>query len=223
MVQLALAQAGMCAGDSDRTVSASALYLTAKALARQKDWPKVIEKVRPFMDDGWYILNVPDLTGPALMLLGRAYMEVGQLDPSRQAWSKLLEWLPRSALFDEAVYSIGLVLEKQGQRDPAVDTYRRIAGSSTSEFAAKAQLQIGLCRSAQNRLPEALDPLLLAATIYEVPELQAQACFEAAQIQQKLKKPEEAAKLLQKVVADFGKSPWAQKARDKLNEMSAAQ
>lgn len=223
MVQLALAQAGMCAGDNDRTVSAPALCLTAKALARQKDWPKVIEKVRPFMDDGWYIQNVPDLTGPALMLLGRAYMEAGQLDPSRQAWGKLLEWLPRSALFDEAVYCIGLVLEKQGQRDPAVDTYRRIAGGSTSEFAAKAQLQIGLCRSAQNRLPEALDPLLLAATIYEVPEVQAQACFEAAQIQQKLKKPDEASKLLQKVVADFARSPWAQKAKDKLNEMGAAQ
>jgi len=223
MIDVVTTQAATVAANTlDPRAAARARYVLGGCLAAQKEWSKAIEQLTPFRND-WQLQSRSDVTDLALLVLGQAYMETSQWDQCRQALSMLRDRYPRSVLGDEAAYTIGASWEKQGQHAQAADAYQWLAGKTPSEWGAKAQLRVGLCRLAQKRLPDALQALTAVAAVYDFPEWTAQACVEAARVHMEMKQPDEAGRLLQKVIAEYPDSPWAQKAREQLNELGAPQ
>ena len=80
-------------------------------------------------------------------------------------------------------------------------------------------MQIGLCRLAQKRYPEAANALLVVPFTYDYPELSAMALCEASRAFVELKQPEQAANLLKKVIKEHGQGRWGEVARQRLAEI----
>ena len=116
----------------------------------------------------------------------------------------------------DARYGVGWAWQGQKNYDQAVNVYTQLSRDTAGEVAAKAQLQIGLCRRDQKRLPEAALALLVVPFTYDYPEWSAAALFEAARCFEKLKKPAEARAQLARVVEQFKQTKWADMAAKQL-------
>jgi len=93
---------------------------------------------------------------------------------------------------------------------------------TAAEPAARAQLQIGLCRLEQKKPQDAVTTLLVVPYTYDYPDLAGQARCEAARAYVELKQGDQARKLLNQVVQDTPDSPWAKVAQQRLAEMKQA-
>ena len=190
-------------------------YLTGAAYVQRQEWAKAIEQLQPFRDHGQY-QNLRDLADRALLQLGVAFAGAGNLGESYRSYETLVgrfrdsEWVP------QARYGLGEVMRLQKQYDQAVNHYLDVTRRTTAEIAARAQMQIGLCRMEQKRYEDAAQALLAVPYTYDCPDLSAQAWCEAARAQVELKKPEEAAELWQRVIRDHPGTSWAQTARQNL-------
>ena len=214
----ALAQVQPVAANPASPFAAEARYLAGEASVQQQDWAKAIEKLVPFRDQDPF-RNVPEVADRALLRLGYAYAQTGQWDASRQALDALVQRFAQSAWANEARYGIGWAWQNQKQHDNAVAAYAEVTRRTAAEVAARAQVQIGLCRLEQKRYPEAAQALLVVPFTYDYPEWQGQALCEAARAYVEMNQPGEAAKLLERVVRDFSKSPWAQVAQRRLAQI----
>ena len=111
----------------------------------------------------------------------------------------------------EARYGIGWARQNQDQYDQAVNAYN--AGDRRprpAELAAKAQLQIGLCRLEQKRYADAATALLVVPFTYDYPELSAAALLEAARALSRRQEARPGRALLQRVLKDYPQSEWAE-------------
>ena len=201
--------------DLPAPLAAETRYLTGAAYVQRQEWAKAIEQLQPFRDQGPY-QNLPGLADRALLQLGLAFAGAGNLGESYRSYETLVgrfrdsEWVP------QARYGLGEAMRLQKQYDPAVNHYLDVTRRTTAEVAARAQMQIGLCRMEQKRYEEAAQALLAVPYTYDYPHLSAQAWCEAARAYVELKKPEEAAELWQRVIRDHPGTSWAQTARQNL-------
>src|SRR5262249_24764245 len=97
--------------------------------------------------------------------------------------------------------------------------YSPVVAATATELGARAQLQIGLCRLAQKRYPEATSALLIVPFTYDYPELSAVALVEAARAYGEQKQQDQAAKLLQRVIRHHPESKWADVAKERLEAL----
>jgi TolA-binding protein len=97
-----------------------------------------------------------------------------------------------------------------------------VTGGTITEAAAKAQLQIGLCRLEQKRFSEAAAALLVVPFTYDYKEYSAVALLEAARAFAAMKQNEQAARLLRRVVRDYPQTPWAEAAQDRLERLKGS-
>ena len=86
--------------------------------------------------------------------------------------------------------------------DDAVNLYTQVAAATATELGARAQLNIGQCRLAQKRYPEATTALLVVPFTYDYPNLSALALMEAARGFAENKQADQACKLLERVIRD---------------------
>ena len=179
---------------------------------KREHWQKAVEYLAPFRDQP-PLQNVPGVSDRALLRLGHAYAHLGQWDQSRQTLETLLQRFPQSPWVHEARYGIGWAWQNQKQYDQAVSAYTQVTNATVSEVAAKAQLQIGLCRLEQKRYAEAANHLLVVPFTYDYPDLSALALCEASRVFVEMKQPQQAAKLLERVLKDHPNSRWAELAR----------
>ena len=152
---------------------------------------------------------MPGLTDRVLLRLGYALGLLKQWEPSRQAYEQVVNRFGNGPWVHEARYGAGWAWQNQKQYDNAVNAYSQVAAGTTAEVAARAQLQIGLCRLEQKRFPEAATALLVVPFTYDYPELSAVALVEAARTFAEMKQPDQATKLLQRVIKDHPDSEWA--------------
>ncbi|HMF12787.1 MAG TPA: tetratricopeptide repeat protein, partial [Gemmataceae bacterium] len=122
----------------------------------------------------------------------------------------------------EARYGIGWAWQNQKQFDNAVNAYQQVTAAVATELAAKAQLQIGLCRLEQKRYAEASTALLVVPYTYDFHELNAVALCEAARALAEQKQHDQAARLLRRVLRDHPESKWAQVAKERLESMNGS-
>ncbi|HEV7406488.1 MAG TPA: tetratricopeptide repeat protein [Chthoniobacteraceae bacterium] len=195
--------------------AAEARAIAAEALMQQQDWPKAIEQLVPFRDDQ-KLRSIANVSDRALLRLGHALAQAGQWDASRQTMEAVVQRYPQSPWVDEARYGIGWAWQNQKNFDGAVTAFAEVAKRTAAEVAAKAQLQIGLCRLDQKRFEEAETALLSVPLTYAYPEWSAAARCEAGRAQMELKKPDEAARNWQRVIKDYPKSPWSAVAQKNL-------
>src|SRR5262249_39742933 len=190
-----------------------------ECLIDRGDHAKAVARLALFRDQPPF-QNVRGVTDRALLRLGHAYGQLGQWDPSRQAYEQVVNRFGNNTPWiHEARYGIGWALQNQKQFDPAVNFYAQVVAGTATELGAKAQLQIGLCRLDQKRLPEATTAFLSVPFTYDYPELSAAALVEAARAFSELKQKDQAEKLLQRVLKDHAQSKWAEVAKERLEAL----
>ena len=93
---------------------------------------------------------------------------------------------------------------------------RSVVARTATEIAAKAQLQIGMCRMEQKRYLDAVNAFLVIPTTYDYPELRAAALYEAGLAYLELNQREQANRQFDRVLREFAGTPWADAAKEKL-------
>ncbi len=197
---------------------AQAAYRAGECLIDLGNFPKAAAKLSIFRDKGEF-QNIGGLSDRALLRLGYALGKAEQWEPSRQAYEILTQRFGNSPWVLDARYGIGWARQKLRQFDEAVNAYNAVVSATTTELAAKAQLQIGLCRMEQKRFAEATSALLIVATTYDFPELTAAALLEAARGYTELKNREQAERLLQRILRDQPGTEWAKAAQERLEAL----
>ena len=130
---------------------AQGLYRAGEVLLAKGETAKAIERLAPFRDKGEY-QNVQGVTDRALLRLGYALGVDKKWDASRQAYEMLVNRFGGSPWVNDARYGAGWALQNAGQFDQAVNWYNQVIAATTTQLAAKAQLQVGLCRLNRNAM-----------------------------------------------------------------------
>lgn len=180
---------------------------------------KAIARFIVFRDKGEF-QNVPGVSDRALLRLGHAYAAAKQWEPSKQAMEIFTQRYGNSPWIHDARYGLGWALQNAGQFDPAVNAYNAVIANTASELAAKAHLQIGLCRLEQKRWGDAATSLLVVPFTFDYPDLSAAALTEASRALIEDKKPEQAERLLKRVIKDYPQSEWAKVAQMRLDTLN---
>jgi tetratricopeptide (TPR) repeat protein len=214
----ALGQFEAVAGNAKSPLVAQGLYRSGETLLAKGETAKAIERLFPFRDKGEF-QNVPGVTDRALLRLGYALGLEKKWDASKQAYETLVNRFGGSPWVNEARYGAGWALQNASQFDPAVNWYQQVIANTATELAAKAHLQVGLCRLEQKRYGDAVAALLIVPYTFDFPELSATALCEAARALAEDKKPEEAGRLLKRVIKDYPTSEWAKVAQERLDKM----
>ncbi len=214
-VKAALEQFDAVAGNPKSPLAGQAHYRAGECLMAMGDFPKASARLAIFRDNPQFH-NVPGVSDRALLRLGHALAKQNQWGPSRQAFEVLAQRFGNSPWIHDARYGMAWAWQNEKNYDQAVNVYHQVTTGVATELAAKAQLQIGLCRLEQKRYPEASAALLVVPFTYDYPELSAVALVEAARSLTEEKKVDQAEKLLQRVVKDHPNSEWAKVAKERL-------
>ena len=214
----ALAQFEPVAANAKSAMVAQAKYRAGECHLQRGDAAEAVKHLAVFRDQAPY-QNVPGLTDRALLRLGYALGLLKQWDASRQAYEQVVNRFGNGRWVHDARYGIGWAYQNQGQFDNAVNAYNQVVNNVATELAARAQLNIGLCRLAQKRYAEASTALLVVPFTYDYPQLSALALVEAARALSENKQIEQAIKLLERVLRDHPDSESAEAARKRLAEL----
>jgi TolA-binding protein len=157
----------------------------------------------------------------AVLRLGHALAQAKQWDPARQAFELVISrYGNNNAWAVDARYGIGWAFQNQGRYDDAVNAYALVTQATTDDRAARAHLQIGLCRAAQKRWPDAGKSFATVYFGYDLPDRKFPAMIEHARALVEEKKPDEATKLLERVIKDAPKeSEWSKAAQEQLGKI----
>lgn len=215
----ALEKFAVVADNPKSPLVAQGLYRAGECHLDLGENDKAIARFMVFRDKGEFH-NVPGVSDRALLRLGHAYAAAKQWEPSRQAMEVLTQRYGNSPWIHDARYGMGWALQNAGQFDPAVNAYNAVIANTASELAAKAHLQIGLCRLEQKRWGDAVGSLLVVPFTFDYPELSAAALTEASRALIEDKKPEQAERLLKRVIKDYPQSEWAKVAQTRLDGLS---
>jgi cellulose synthase operon protein C len=216
--QAALAQFEPIAANAKSAQCAQAKYRAGECHLHLDAPAEAVKYLAVFRDQGAF-QNLPGLTDRALLRLGYALGLLKQWDASRQAYEQVVNRFGSGAWVHEARYGIGWAYQNLGQYDNAVNAYNQIINNTASELAARAQLNIGLCRLAQKRYAEASTALLVVPFTYDYPHLNALALVEAARALSENKQNEQAIKLLERVLREHPDTESAKVARQRLEEL----
>lgn len=217
-VEAALEQLGPVTANEKSTVLAQAVYREAECQLQLGKLDEAIKLLTRFRDHGPF-QHQPGLSDRALLRLGQAQAEKKQWDEGRRAFETLLGRFGGSPWVHEARYGIAWSQQNQGQYDAAVNTYQQVIGAVATQLAARAQLNIGVCRLLQKRYPEASTALLVVPFTYDYPELNALALMEAARACSESKQNEQAVRLLRRVIKDHPGTRQADAARARLGQL----
>jgi tetratricopeptide (TPR) repeat protein len=221
----AVAQVAQVGQSTRPPVAAEARYRAGECLlqlASQSDQKDALTKAIQYLvvyRDQPQFQSVPGVSDRGLLRLGHALALAGQWDQSRQALETLVGRFPQSPFVPDARYGIGWAWQNQKNFDQAVNAYAQVTNSTAAEVAARAQLQMGLCRLEQKRHAEAANALLVVPFTYDYPDLSALALCEASRVFVEMKQPQQATKLLERVIKDHPNSQWAEVAKQRLVEI----
>jgi TolA-binding protein len=196
------------------------LYRSAECLLAAGKADEAAKKLVIFRDNAAFH-NVAGVSDRALLRLGHALTQLKQWDASRQAFETVINrYGNNNAWAIDARYGIGWTLQNAGRYDEAVNAYALVTQATTDDRAARSHLQIGLCRAAQSRWADAGKSFATVYFGYDLPDLKFPAMIEHARTLAEEKKPEEAVKLLERVVKDAPKDgEWAKAAQERLGKI----
>ncbi|HZZ81295.1 MAG TPA: tetratricopeptide repeat protein [Gemmataceae bacterium] len=194
-----------------------AQYRAAEALIQNQQYPDAIKRLTIFRDQGQW-QNIAGLSDRALLRLGYAYAIDKSWEPSRVAYERVVNAFPNSTYVDDARYGMAWAMQQQKNHEGAANVYAQIVSRTATELAAKAQLQIGLCRMEQKRYADAVNAFLVIPTTYDYGELRAAALFEAGKAYLELKQAPQANQQFERILREFPNTPWAEAAKEKIGK-----
>src|SRR5262249_54986154 len=171
----------LVADNAKSPLAAQGTVYTGEAFLNLKEWDSAVKYLAKFRDHQPF-QNLPGVTDRGLLRLGHAYAQNQKWAESRQAHEIVWSRFPNSPWVNEARYGAGWAMQNQKQHDQAVALYEQVVANTVQEVAAKAQLQIGLCRRDQKKNPEAVAALLVVPYCYDYPEWSGAALFEAHRV-----------------------------------------
>lgn len=216
----ALAQFNAVAANPKSNLIGQARYRAGECLINDKDWAEAIKTLIGFRDQP-QLQNIPGVSDIALVRLGHAFAQMQNWEESRRTHERCVGVFQNSPVVDEARYGMGYALQQQKQYDQAVNVYAQIVSRAATETAAKAQLQIGMCRMEQKKYADAAAALLAVPFTYDYPDLSAPALMEAARAFSEMKQNDQAIRLLERLLRDYPSSRWAEPARQRLEALRA--
>jgi TolA-binding protein len=211
----ALAQLNPVADNAGSAQCAQATYRCGEAWLRLGEPAEAVKRLAHFRDKA-ELQNVPAVSDRALLRLSHALALMRQWEPSRQAAELVINRFAGGPWANEARYAVAWAYQNMGQYDNAVSWYSQLTAHAATELAARAQLNIGLCRLQQKHYAEAATALLVVPYTYDYPRLAVMALVEAARALALDKQEDQAARLLQRVVRDHPGTPEAQVAGQRL-------
>lgn len=214
----AIAQLSPVAGNPKSALAAQATYRAGEASLQMNDPGEAVKRLALFRDKGEF-QNLPGLTDRALLRLGHALGLLKQWEPSRQAYEQVVSRFGNGAWANDARYGMAWALQNMERFDDAVNWYSQAAANVATELGARAQMNIGLCRLAQKRYPEASTALLVVPFTYDYPHLSALSLVEAARAFSENKQDEQAIRLLERVLRDHPDTEQAEAARKRLAQL----
>ena len=115
---------------------------------------------------------------------------------------------------------MGVALQNAGRFDDAVNAYAEVAEKTLDDRAGRARLQIGECRAKQGKWADAGREFQKVYFSFDLPELKFAAMLEHARVLVEEKKPDDAIKLLERVIKDAPKdSEWTKAATERLEKL----
>lgn len=215
----ALNQALQALADANSPLRPAAYLIKGRALAMQKNWGEAITVLSRYRTGAEKYLNAGPVTEEGLVRLAEAYAASGNWPESRATYEHLIGRFGGSKWLPEARFGIGWSHQQLKEFDAAVQAYADVTRRTSSDLAARAQLQIGLCRAEQKRWQDAVNELLLVPGTYDYAEFAAKASLAAGKALVELKQPAEAKDVLQRVVRDHPGTEWAQQAEKRIAEI----
>jgi tetratricopeptide (TPR) repeat protein len=219
-LEAALEQVQTVTANVKSALLAHATYREAECQLHLGKPDEAIKLLVKFRDHG-PMQNLPGLSDRALLRLGFALGEKKQWDQSRQAYERLAGSFGTSPWVHEARYGIGWAYQNQAQYDNAINVYQQVTAAVATDLAARAQLNIGVCRLLQKRYSDASTALLVVPFTYDYPELSALALVEAARACAENKETTQAVRLLRRVIKDHPDTVHAEAARKRLAALGA--
>jgi len=197
------------------------LYRSAECLLALGKADEAVKKLVIFRDNGAFH-NIPTVSDRALLRLGHALLQLKQWEAARQAFEVIpARYGNNNPWAIDARYGQGLALQNQNRLDEAVNAYAQVVQATLDERAGRARLQIGECRAKQGRWKDAAQEFQTVYLGYDIPELKFPALLEHARVLAEEKKPDEAAKLLKRVLSDAPKdSDWSKAAAERLEKLN---
>lgn len=198
------------------------LYRSAECLLAQNKYEDAKNKLVIFRDNGAFH-NVPGVSDRALLRLGHALLALKQWEPARQSFETLVgRYGNNNPWAVDARYGVGVAFQNQNRFDDAVNAYAQVIQMTQDERAGRARLQIGECRAKQSKWADAGKEFQTVYYNYEIPELKFSAMLEHSRVLIEEKKPDDAIKLLERVVKDAPKdSEWTKAAQERLEKLKA--
>jgi TolA-binding protein len=214
----ALTQFKAVAQNPKSPLAGQAYYRSGECQMQGGEWAEAVKSFAVFRDQEPF-KNLVGLTDHALLQLGFVHGKLNQWDQSRQAYEQLISRFNQSPWANEARYGIAWAWQNQKQHDNAVGVYNEVVKATATELGARAQLQIGMCRLEQKRFPDAANAFLVVHSTYDYPELNVVSLCEAARCLIECKQPEQASRLLERVIKDHPESKWAEVAKTRLEAL----
>jgi TolA-binding protein len=216
----AMNQALQALTDANSPLRPAAYLVKGKSLSMQKNWGEAITVLTRYRNGAEKYVNAGPVTEEGLVRLAEAYAATNNWNESRATYEHLIGRFGNSQWVPKARFGIGWANQQLKQFDAAVQAYAEVTRRTSSEMAARAQLQIGLCRAEQKRWQDAVNELLLVPGTYDYDEVAAPATLAAGKALVELKQPAQAKDVLQRVVRDHPGTEWAQQAQKRLAELN---
>jgi tetratricopeptide (TPR) repeat protein len=213
-------QQALAALENANSPTRPAAYLVkGRAQMLAKDYQAAITTLSRYRNGAEKYVQAGPVTEEGLLRLGEAYAAAGNWEESRATYEHLLSRFPQGKWATEARFGKALALQKAKRFDQAVEAYQEVTRRTGSEMAARAQMQIGLCRAEQKRWREAVNELLAVPGTYDYADVAASASIEAGKALVELKEPAKAKDVLERVVRENPGTEWAAAARKRLAEI----
>jgi TolA-binding protein len=184
-------------------------YLATKAL------DKALAKFQLFLDQAAY-QQIEGLSDRGLLRLAYTQSQMGQHEASQKTCEAFVARFPKSPLLAEAQFTLGQAFQGQKQFDAAVKAYGAVITTTTSETAARAQFEIGMCQVTKQLYNLAVNEYLKVVYTYNYPHWSAAALCQAADAAAAGERYDDAKKYLKRVIDEFAATEFLPVAKQRL-------
>ncbi len=217
----ALSQFDAVGNNKKSPLRAHGIYRAAECLLVQNKPDEAAKKLAIFRDDS-QLQSVADVSSRAMLRLGHTLAQLKQWNEARQAFETVVNrYGANNTWAIDARYGIGWTFQNQRRYDDAVNAYAMVTQATTDNRAGRSHLQIGLCRAAAKKWADAGKSFATVYFGYDLPELRFPAMIEHARALIQEKMPDEATRLLKRVIKDAPQdSDWAKAAQEQQRKIS---